>query len=167
VILEGIENKMNGSAHIVVPTSDGSITLDLVPCDPTVHGPFIRAWSRENFAPLMERTVGWNEARNQEEQQVPERYRMVREHDDLIGCLAVREEGDALYLQTIQLVPTRRGRGYGTALLHHVERIAQARGLQRIRLRVYKENPAYDWYRRNKYRVAQVEQHSVIMEKDV
>ncbi len=158
---------MDDGSQVVASTPDGSVILDLIPCDPAPHGPLIRAWSHDNFAALMERTVGWDEERNQEEPRVPERYRMVQGRNELIGCLAVREEGDTLYLQTIQLVPTRRGRGYGTTLLHHVERIARARGLRRVRLRVYKENPAYHWYRRNGYRVTQVERHSLIMERDV
>jgi ribosomal protein S18 acetylase RimI-like enzyme len=92
---------------------------------------------------------------------------MVREGVDIIGFFAVRPEPNALYLQTILLVPDRRRRGYGTALLRHIEAVARAQGRSRVRLRVYTANPAEAWYRRHGYRVARDEQYSLIMEKVV
>ena len=153
--------------RLVVLSLRAGPLVELVPCDPVLHGPFIRAMSRQNFACLMERTVGWDEARNQQEPQAPERYRMVLAQGELIGFFAVRAEGAALYLHTIQLVPEQRRQGVGTALLRHIEALAQTRGLRAVRLRVFKENPALGWYQRNGYRVVVDEPHSLIMEKDV
>ena len=115
----------------------------------------------------MRDTVGWDEARNQQEPRTPEGYRMVREGADIIGFFSVRPKADALYLQTILLAPDRRRRGFGTALLRHVEDMARAQGRSRVRLRVYKANPAEAWYRRHGYRVAFDEHYSLIMEKVV
>jgi ribosomal protein S18 acetylase RimI-like enzyme len=145
---------------------DGPL-VELIPCDPVRHGPFIRDLIRQNFAHLMQRTVGWDEARNQQEPRAPERYCMVLAQDALIGFFAVRAEGEALYLQTIQLVPERRRQGIGTALLRHVETLAQAQAFRVVQLRVFKENPALGWYARNGYRVVVDEPYSLIMEKAV
>ncbi|HEU5330069.1 MAG TPA: GNAT family N-acetyltransferase [Thermomicrobiales bacterium] len=151
---------------VVPPLRDGSL-VELIPCDPARHGPFIRDLSRQNFAGLMERTVGWDEAHNQQEPQIPERYRMVLAQGEPIGFFAVRAEEDALYLQTIQLVPEHRRQGIGTALLRHIEALAQTQGCRAVRLRVFKENPALDWYQRNGYQVVTDEPYSLMMEKTV
>ena len=79
----------------------------------------------------------------------------------------MRPEPDALYLQTILLLPDRRRRGYGTTLLRHIEETARAQGRSRMRLRVYKANPAQAWYRRHGYHVASDGCYSLIMEKVV
>ena len=151
---------------VVPPLLDGQL-VELIPCDPARHGPFIRDLSRQNFARLMEHTIGWDEARNQQEPQFPERYHMVLAQGALIGCFAVRVEGAALYLQTIQLVPECRRQGIGTALLRHVEALAQAQDFRAVRLRVFKENPALGWYERNGYHAVADELYSLIMEKVV
>ena len=105
---------------------DGAVVLELVACDPALHGPFIRDHVRVAFAPYMRNTVGWDEARNQQEPRAPEGYRMVREGAEIVGFFAMRPEADALYLQTILLAPDRRRRGYGAALLRHIEDMARA-----------------------------------------
>jgi ribosomal protein S18 acetylase RimI-like enzyme len=158
---------MNAVEQVTALTPDGAVVLELVACDPMLHGPFIRDHARAAFSPYMRDTVGWDETRNQQEPRAPEGYRMVREGADLIGFFAVRPEADALYLQTILLAPDRRRRGYGAALLRHIEGMARALGRSRVRLRVYTANPAQAWYRRHGYQVARDEQYSLIMEKAV
>jgi ribosomal protein S18 acetylase RimI-like enzyme len=148
-------------------TPDGPVVLDLLPCDPALHGQYIRDHARSAFAPYMRDTVGWDEARNEQEPRTPANYRMVCEGAEIIGFFAARPEADALYLQSILLVPDRRRRGYGTALLRHIEEMARTQGRSRVRLRVYKANPARAWYRRHGYRVATNERYSLIMEKVV
>jgi|SRR5579884_2596433 len=145
----------------------GKRAIWLTACDPASHGAFIRDLTRQNFAALMARTVGWDEARHQQEPRAPDRYRMVWADDELIGFFAVREEGDALYLQTLQLVPEQRHRGYGTALLHAVADEARARGPRQVRCRAFKENPALAWYQRHGYSVVADEPHCVLMRRDV
>ena len=154
-----------GPVALTVAGEGGTSALVLLPCDPATHGPFIRELTRANFAALMRRTVGWDEARHRQAPRHPERYRMVCEDGEPIGFFAVREEGDALYLQTIQLVPARRGCGYDTALMGYVEQVARGRGFAAVRLRVFDENPACAWYQRRGYRVVAAEPHSAIMER--
>jgi hypothetical protein len=89
----------SGAVVLTVADERGPIPLALLPCDPATHGPFIRDLTRANFAALMRRTVGWDEARHRQEPRHPERYRMVYENGEAVGFFAVREEGDALYLQ--------------------------------------------------------------------
>lgn len=133
----------------ITPLEAASLTL--IPCDPKVHGSFIRALTKDNFYDMMSRTIGWDEERHQQEPRFPERYRMVQKDDQTIGFFCIREAADHLYLHTIQLAPAFRHRGYGTALLRYIETIAKSKHLSSIRLSVFEENPAQLLYRRLGY----------------
>lgn len=115
----------------------------------------------------MERAGGWDDERAKLEPRYPERYLMVVRHTRTIGFIGVRNEQDALYLQTMQLRPRYCGQGTGTLLLRIVEQIALTRGLNRVRLRVYKENRAHHLYRRTGYVVTSDDGASWMMEKHV
>lgn len=140
-----------------------AFSLELLPCEPDAHGAFIRVLTRENFYNTVSRTVGWDEERHQQEPRFPERYRMVQRNGEMIGFFCIREAADHLYLHTIQLVSVMRGRGYGTALLQHIESIAKSKGLPSIQLRVFKNNPAQRLYRRLGYTPLETDERSLIL----
>jgi len=62
--------------------------LTLTPCNPQVHGSFIRSLTRDNFYLTISRTIGWDEELHQQEPR-PERYTMVYRNHDLIGFFAI------------------------------------------------------------------------------
>jgi ribosomal protein S18 acetylase RimI-like enzyme len=137
----------------------------IVPCVPDVHGTFIRVLTRDNFYDIISHTIGWNEELHQQEPRFPERYSMVQRNDEIIGFFCIREAEDYLYLHTIQLIPSFRSQGYGTALLQYIEDIARSKKLRRIYLRVFKENPAQRLYRKLGYTLIDQDEHFIRMEK--
>jgi ribosomal protein S18 acetylase RimI-like enzyme len=59
----------------------------------------------------------------------------VAETDGRIaGALVVRDAGPALLLESVAVSPAHQGRGIGRALIGHAERLASARGLDRVEL---------------------------------
>lgn len=143
-----------------------ALELMLAPCEPEVHGSFIRTLTRENFYDMMSRTIGWNESIHQQEPRFPERYKMVQTSSETIGFFSTRSTDDYLYLETIQLLAAWRGRGYGTALLQHIEKVALSKGFSKIRLRVFEENRAQSLYQRVGYIPLLVDEYSLmLMEK--
>lgn len=113
----------------------------------------------------MIRTIDWNEQRHQQEPRFPERYRMVQRNDETIGFFCIRVEADYLYIHTIQLVPSHRGKGIGTALLQYIEGIAKSLNLRSIYLSVFKENPAQLLYRKLGYTPIENDEYLIRMEK--
>ncbi|MUL36526.1 GNAT family N-acetyltransferase [Gloeocapsopsis dulcis] len=148
-----------------MPANSLDSQLTLTPCNPQVHGSFIRSLTRDNFYLMITRTIGWDEELHQQEPRFPERYTMVYGNYDLIGFFSIREASDYLYIHTIQLVASFRGKGYGTTLLQHIENIARTKNLQRIHLSVFKENPAQRLYRRLGYKLIAQDGYLIRMEK--
>jgi ribosomal protein S18 acetylase RimI-like enzyme len=139
--------------------------LKLIPCISEIHGEFVRSLTRENFYDIISRTIGWNEELYQQEPRFPERYSMVQLQRKIIGFFCIRVAEDHLYLHTIQIIFSYRNKGYGTLLLQQIEEIARTKNLLRIRLSVFKENPAQRLYCRLGYQMLEEDEHLIRMEK--
>jgi ribosomal protein S18 acetylase RimI-like enzyme len=72
------------------------------------------------------------------------------------------QEDDIVYIAGLILDPTVHGQGIGSWLLGHMEQMARGRT---VRLHVWENNPAVDFYRRHGYAVVQTEGHKILMEK--
>lgn len=137
--------------------------VEIAACDAARDGELIRSLTRDNFYEAMKAT--WNEARHQREPLHPERYRMLRRAGETIGFFALRHERDHLYVQTIQLVPSARGRGLGSRVMAHIAQLAAEANLGTIRLRVLRSNQAARrLYDRLGYRAIAEEETSSILE---
>ena len=84
--------------------------------------------------------------------QWPEResYR-VHKVGQLIGFLGFTIEGGYLCLRDVQLIEAYRAEGVGGWLMRCIAHIARDRGCTHIRLKVFKSNPAIQFYRRLGY----------------
>jgi len=76
-----------------------------------------------------------------------------------IGVLRLDVEGDALHVRDIHIISTHRNLGAGSFMLKRAHQFAQIRGLKKLRLRVFVDNPAAGLYRRHGYRVVGEERH--------
>jgi ribosomal protein S18 acetylase RimI-like enzyme len=145
---------------------DGKVCLiSMRPCNRERDGQFIRELTRANFYDYFTKTIGWNEERHQEEPKFLERYLMLFIEDHPIGFLSLREEANGLYLETLQLVRQHQRQGIGTAMIRIIEGIAQRKAKDRIRLRVFKDNPAQSLYHRLGFKVVEDQGWVVLMEK--
>lgn len=73
---------------------------------------------------------------------------LILADSDVVGLLRLAPERDALGLRDLQVIPGRQGEGVGTWAVQQAQAIAAHRGFLRLRLRVYKENPAVALYTR-------------------
>lgn len=76
-----------------------------------------------------------------------ESYR-VHKVGRLIGFLGFTVEDGCLYLRDVQLIEAYRAEGVGGWLMGRVTQLARERGCSRIRLKVFKSNPAAQLYLR-------------------
>lgn len=137
--------------------------IELVECDPARDGELIRALTRDNFYEAMKSS--WDEARHQREPLHPERYRMLRRGGETIGFFALRDEGDNLYVQTIQLIPSARRGGIGSRVMEYIAHLAAEATRRTIRLRVLRSNhDARRFYERLGYRAITDDDSSSLLE---
>ncbi len=141
--------------------------LRLRPCKGTADGRTIRGLTERNFRASFERTIGWDAARHAKQPEHPERYTMIVDREDAVGFYSIREEPDALYLETLQLTAAYRNRGIGTRLMAHIEWVAYAAGKRCIQLRVFKDNPAMRLYARLGFAVVEDQGWCLLMAKDL
>jgi ribosomal protein S18 acetylase RimI-like enzyme len=93
--------------------------------------------------------ASWNESEN-----------YILEWADIpIGVLRLDVEGDALHVRDIHIVSTHRNLGAGSFMLKRAYQFAKLRGLARLRLRVFIDNPAAGLYQRHGYRIVGQEHH--------
>jgi GNAT superfamily N-acetyltransferase len=79
-------------------------------------------------------------------------HRIVQSRERDIGCLAIEERDDALWLLRIYLLPRYRRHGIGSALVARAVKRALMRG-KPLRLKVLRINPAVTLYRRAGFRI--------------
>lgn len=60
------------------------------------------------------------------------------ETEEIIGCVHLSKETDALYFGMLTVEPTRQGMGIGKEMLVQIEKVAKRLGLQHIRMTVIK-----------------------------
>ncbi|HEX8593065.1 MAG TPA: GNAT family N-acetyltransferase [Pseudomonas sp.] len=76
---------------------------------------------------------------------------IVNKAGKAIGYISLTTEPGYLYLRDVQLCEPFRGEGIGTWVLRQVEMMALDMGTGSVRLKVFKNNPAIDLYRRHGY----------------
>ncbi len=101
--------------------------------------------------PYVEATWGtWDEAWQHQrfiETFAPATHQIIEDSGRPIGCLAVEEHADHVFLARIFLLPESQGHGIGTRLTRAVCESAHRRGLPVV-LTILKVNPARRLYER-------------------
>lgn len=126
-----------------------SETVALRPATPA-DGDFAYSVHRAAMRPWVEQTYGWDEAWQRQyfrERFDPTMTQIIRCGARDVGLLCVEDEGKALFLAAISLLPAYQGRGIGTALIRRVQERAARRGVP-LALRVLQVNPARALYER-------------------
>lgn len=65
-----------------------------------------------------------------------------------VALVRLQDAPPALGIEDLQVLPAKQNKGHGRALLADVAAMARARGRDRLRLRVFDENPARRLYER-------------------
>jgi GNAT superfamily N-acetyltransferase len=100
-----------------------------------MHGYVARhwgAWDRDVFFANYARSENW----------------VGRRGGERVALVRLRDEPPALVIVDLQVLPAEQNKGHGRALLADLAAMARGRGRDRLRLRVFDENPARRLYQR-------------------
>lgn len=70
-----------------------------------------------------------------------------------LGYISLSRDAHALFIRELHLLPAHRGQGVGQWVLEQVARQARSERLPRIRLMVFRDNPAQRLYSRHGFEV--------------
>lgn len=93
--------------------------------------------------------------------------RLVSLNGVVCGYVSLSEDSRALYVRELHLLPSARGQGLGSQVLDWALTLAASRGLPRVRLLVFKGNPAQSLYRRKGFVVVSEDDTVYRMERCV
>ena len=94
-------------------------------------------WRRDMFL------ASWNESENY----------VIECGGAAVGTLRIDDEGAALHVRDVHVIPTFRNRGAGTFALRAAYEFARRRGYRMLQLRVFVDNPAIALYTRLGFRL--------------
>lgn len=138
----------------LAPASDADLAFA---CDLTrramlpYYSRFDLLWSENDFA------TAWHWRDN----------RLVKVRGEVCGYVSLSEDSRALYIRELHLLPAARGQGLGSQVLDWALSLAASRGLPRVRLLVFKGNPAQSLYRRKGFVVVGEDDSVCRMERNV
>ena len=78
---------------------------------------------------------------------------LVVDGESVLGFCSLSQDRQALFIRELHLLPAHRGQGVGQWVLEQVALLARSERLPRIRLMVFKDNPAQRLYSRHGFEV--------------
>ena len=89
------------------------------------------------------------------EKEMDEGYEFIimKEGDVNIGYLSFHDEDDKVYISKLYLLKEYRGKGYGRKMFEIVDNYAREKGIHKEYLRVQKNNPTVEIYKRNGFEI--------------
>lgn len=110
--------------------------------------PFARSLARKTMVPYYTRHgLLWQDADFDAGWSWRENHLLVT-LGEAVGFVSLSADARALYIRELHLVEPARGRGIGAMVLDRALAIAAQRSLPRLRLMVFKDNPAQRLYKR-------------------
>jgi GNAT superfamily N-acetyltransferase len=113
---------------------------------------FCEALNRRNMGGyLAARAIAWDPDRFLASWSAFENL-VIQDGSASVGLLRLVPEQDALGLRDLQVLPERQRQGIGTWAVRQAQAMTGSRGHQRLKLRVYEDNPAQALYARLGFR---------------
>jgi ribosomal protein S18 acetylase RimI-like enzyme len=127
---------------------------------------FLYSLHRKTLIDYIDLTWGWEE--NWQQDYFKEHFRpaeidIIQFEGENIGCINVQDEGDHIFLAYIAILPDYQRKGIGTLLVKRTLAEAKVRGIP-VTLRVLRENPARDLYKRLGFEVVKTTDERIFME---
>jgi ribosomal protein S18 acetylase RimI-like enzyme len=128
---------------------------------------FLYNLHREALIAYIELTWGWEEEwqlRRFRERLDPATRKIIQLRGEDIGCISVQDQGDALFIAYIAILPAYQRRGIGSYLIRKVIQEAESRDIP-VRLQTLKVNPVRELYERLGFRITGSTDTHILMEK--
>jgi ribosomal protein S18 acetylase RimI-like enzyme len=84
-----------------------------------------------------------------------------------VGFFEVAAEGTVMRLRNIQVMQDMQGRGIGKHMMEIALRMTEKRGLSKMILRVFIDNPAVGFYEHLGFCETERDENSIVMEKEL
>ncbi len=97
----------------------------------------------------------------------PGETRMILKNNRRIGYYQVKIRPNHYFINNIQISGPFQGKGIGSYILGLIEKQAGKAKKTKIRLEVFKDNPAKRLYQRTGYKTVITKRQTVIMEKNL
>lgn len=91
--------------------------------------------------------------------------KIIFKNNRRVGYYVLKNKNDHFYLDNIQISPVLIGKGIGTYLMKQIEKEVSKSNIRKIKLQVFKDNPAKRLYEKFEYKIIQDNGSSVVMEK--
>jgi ribosomal protein S18 acetylase RimI-like enzyme len=112
-----------------------------------------------------ENNLVWDDARKLELYREFSLWGIFDEHE--VGFIMFHERDAQLFLAELQISPQYRDQGYGSQALAKAKKHAVSLGHKKIRIEVFKSNPAYELYLRNGFSLETEELYTYRLVSDV
>ncbi len=91
--------------------------------------------------------------------------KIIFKNNRRVGYYVLKNKEDHFYLDNIQISPILIGKGIGTYLMKKIEKEVSKSNIRKIKLEVFKDNPAKRLYEKFGYKIVKDKGTSVVMEK--
>jgi len=98
----------------------------------------------------------------------PKKTKIILKNNRRIGFYIILKKPNCHYISTIQISKQMRGKGVGTYMLNTIEnKIRKQSKIKLIELRVFKDNPAKNLYKKLGYIKKEEDESSILMKKRI
>jgi ribosomal protein S18 acetylase RimI-like enzyme len=129
---------------------------------------FARQLYFETMRQAIERLFGWDQAHQEATFAgwfIPDEVNIIMANGVDVGWIQRREEGGAIFLGSIYVMPQMQRKGIGTGVIQAILDLGRQRS-QPVTLAVMKINPAFALYKRLGFRITHEDEHKLYMRAD-
>jgi GNAT superfamily N-acetyltransferase len=125
---------------------------------------FVYGLLKKNMYALFVKHWGWEPERIRNDFK-KENVKIIEYNKRRVAFYDLEFKKDSSHVNHIQVSKSMQGKGLGTFLMDLMEKETRKKGVKRINLKVFKENPARKLYLKRGYRQIKDEGPAVILEK--
>jgi len=123
--------------------------------------------AKRNMKPYLDKYWGGWIPKNFRNHFKDSNVRIIQRLNKRIGYMDFEFKEDFLYINNIQISTTYRNKGLGSALINLLGNEAKKENIKKIRLKVFKDNPAIGLYKRIGFKKIKDDKSAVILEKHI
>ncbi len=133
-------------------------------CNNTDYKPIYNLFKKNMCALFLKHWGGWKPETFKKDFN-KKNIKIIEHNKKIIAFYDLQFKTNCSYIHNIQIATAMQGKGLGSYLMKEMEERTKKQKLNKIRLRVFKDNPAKKLYLKQGYKQIKDEGSSVILEK--